>query len=82
MKKTDKDIKVEEEQITRAEFLKSFNQNMPTGFPKVTDEQLLRFKDEHVTFFKHGEYWSLDQHRKKIIDWLQQNRNLVEPVKG
>jgi len=72
-----KSPKPHEVQISISDFLKSFNQNMPEGFPQVTEEQLLRFKKEHLSFFKHGDSWSLDLHRKKIIDWLPQNNKVI-----
>ena len=46
---------------------------MPLSFPKVTEAQLLRFKESHISSFKGTDTWSLDQHRKKVIDWLPQN---------
>ncbi len=73
MKKKEKEPKLHENSISLSEFKDSFNQNMPETFPKVTEEQLLRFKKEHIAFFKHGDLWSLDLHRKKIIDWLPRN---------
>jgi hypothetical protein len=62
-----------EEQISLGTFLDLYNKNMPSNYPRVSEEQLLRFRKEHATLFKNGKYWSLDQHRKKIIDWLPQN---------
>lgn len=67
-------IKDNEIQISLQEFLESFNHNMPSSFPKVTEAQLLKFKESHAAFFKGGaNTWSLDQHRKKVIDWLPRN---------
>ncbi|MBP6911803.1 MAG: hypothetical protein KBB88_01205 [Candidatus Pacebacteria bacterium] len=67
-------IKENEIQISQEEFLASFNENMPSSFPKVTPGLLQKFKDTHKTFFKKGtKIWSLDQHRKKLIDWLPRN---------
>lgn len=68
-----KEPKLHEIKISLSEFLRSFNKNMPADFPKVTEEQLLRYKKEHSNFFKNDNSWSLDLHRKKIIDWLPQN---------
>ena len=62
--------------ISSAEFLESFNKNMPKGFPLVTATLLKKFKEEHPALFTHGELWSLDQHRKKIMDWLPRNSNI------
>jgi len=46
---------------------------MPTNFPQVREEDLLKFKKEHEPLFKKGNTWSLDQHRKKVMDWLPRN---------
>lgn len=72
--KPPKEPKTHEDQITLKEFLISFNKNMPATFLQVTEADLLKFKSAHETLFKHGNSWSLDQHRKKIIDWLPRHR--------
>ena len=59
-----------------SDFLKSFNKNMPEGFPRVSSALLKKFKEGHSKLFHNGDLWSLDQHRKKIVDWLSQNRPL------
>ena len=59
-----------ENHIPMADFLKSYNENIPAHFPPVSVEILLKFKESHTTLFKNGDLWSLDQHRKKIIDWM------------
>lgn len=28
----------------------------------------------HPSFFKHGNLWSLDEHRKRVIDWFQMKK--------
>ena len=38
--------------LSLSDFLKSFNQNMPTNFPQVREEDLLKFKKEHEPLFK------------------------------
>ena len=73
MEKYQKELKPYEAQIPLDEFMQSFNENMPIGFLQVTESQLIKFKESHMTLFKHGDLWSLDQHRKKIIDWLPRN---------
>ena len=59
--------------ISVAEFLESYNKNMPIGWPRATTTLLQKFRDEHSTLFTHGDQWSLDQHRKKLMDWLPRN---------
>jgi hypothetical protein len=69
-----KKIDVSQIQLSLTDFLKSYNKNLPQGFPQATAELLQKFKESHASFFKHGELWSLDEHRKKIVDWLQLNK--------
>ncbi|MEK7612782.1 MAG: hypothetical protein AAB449_01385 [Patescibacteria group bacterium] len=65
------------EQITLTDFLDSYNKNMPERFPRVTTVILKKFKEAHPSFFKHGDLWSLNLHRKKIMDWLPLNGDPV-----
>ena len=75
MKKTLEVIKPHERLLTINEFLDSYNTNMPPGYPRVSIALLEKFRDEHQSLFKSKEMWSLDHHRKKLIDWLPQNLN-------
>lgn len=74
MKPSSKQPHPSEERISSAEFLKSYNKNMPEGFLRASETTLQEFKDEHPSFFKHGNLWSLDEHRKRLIDWFQMRR--------
>ena len=71
------DIKLNEIQLSLSEFLESFNQNMPSNFPQVSEEQLIKFKKEHESLFKKSNTWSLDQYRKKVMDWLPRNSDIA-----
>jgi len=66
-------IRPSEIRITAEDFLASYNKNMPDGFPQVSEELMAKFKEEHPMLFKRDNLWSLDQHRKKLIDWLPRN---------
>jgi hypothetical protein len=70
MKTYKKEVPVYELQIPLSDFLKYYNHNIPAGFPSASTALLEKFKGTHPTLFKHGDLWSLDQHRKKIIEWL------------
>lgn len=59
--------------MTEAEFMESFNQNMPDGYPHVTLEILARFRAAHPSLFTDKNAWSLDRHRKRMIEWLPHN---------
>ena len=71
--KYSEELKISQAHISLSDFLKSYNENIPDNFPHATAALLEKFKIAHVTLFKHGDLWSLDQHRKKLIDWLPQN---------
>lgn len=73
MSKYEKDFKLNELRTTSSEFLASYNKNMPAGFPRVSLILLKKFKEAHPMLFKNDDLWSLDQHRKKLIDWLPRN---------
>jgi hypothetical protein len=73
MKKYAEELKISEAQVSLPDFMKSYNENIPQGFPHATTPLLKKFKDLHATLFKHGDMWSLDQHRKKLMDWLPRN---------
>jgi hypothetical protein len=70
--------KTHELPITLNEFLKWYNQNMPENFPRATISLLNRFREEHSSLFKRGDSWSLDLHRKKIMDWLPRNGGIMK----
>lgn len=74
MKRDGDRIKESEKRISISDFLESFNKNMPKGFPHVTPALLKKFQEAHAALFKgDATTWSLDQHRKKLIDWLPRN---------
>lgn len=73
MKKLSERIVPNETPLSAEEFLESFNANMPEGYPHVTMEILERFKLAHPNLFKKPNVWTLDLHRKRMIEWLPQN---------
>ncbi|OGZ05469.1 MAG: hypothetical protein A2942_01125 [Candidatus Lloydbacteria bacterium RIFCSPLOWO2_01_FULL_50_20] len=76
MKNNKTEIKEYEKQISISDFLRSYNQNMPATFPRATMLLLNKFREAHAGLFKHGDFWSLDLHRKKLIEWLPRNGGL------
>ncbi len=70
MKTPDLDRERSEESLTLSNFLKSYNHVLPLEFPRASLALLREFKKTHDTLFKSGDAWSLDQHRKKVMDWL------------
>jgi len=70
MRLPDLDRERSEKSISFSDFLKSYNENLPTEFPRASLALLREFKKANATLFKNGDLWSLDQHRKKVMDWL------------
>lgn len=56
--------------LTKKEFLTMYNHELPDAFPKASLPLLEVFKHTHPELFKRGAIWSLDQHRKRFMDWL------------
>ncbi len=77
MKKYIEELSVSEVRMTLADFIKSYNKGLPSGFPRSSAALLKKYKELHPLFFKHGDLWSLDEHRKKIIDWLPQQLEAI-----
>jgi hypothetical protein len=75
MKSNIPEQKLNEIELSLAQFLESFNENMPDNLSQVSEAQLIKFKEEHASFFRKGDTWSLDLHRKKVMDWLPRKTN-------
>ena len=73
MNKPSERIVPNEAPLTKAEFMESYNKNMPEGYPRATLTLLEKFKEAHLSLFKGKSAWTLDQHRKRLFDWLPQN---------
>ena len=71
MKAPDPDRIRSEKTHSLAEFLKLYNENLPLNFPRASAALLEEFKSTHKNFFKTDNLWSLDSHRKKVMDWLR-----------
>lgn len=58
-------------QKSSVDFMESYNQTIPIGFPRLTEELLKKFRSEKPMLFKDSELWSIDKHRKEVVDWFQ-----------
>lgn len=66
-----------ETSVTPAVFLEGYNKNIPINFPRVSIAKLKKFQDTHPTLFKQKDAWSVARHRKKLIDWLSSNSDIL-----
>lgn len=70
MKRIDLDRERSEKKLTLKEFLASYNQDLPPGYPRASAAYLADFIGTHPELFKEKNVWSLDKHRKRVMDWL------------
>jgi len=73
MKTPDLHKEKSEKKLSLNDFLESYNENLPSQFPRASVLFLKEFGKTHPGLFKEDESWSLDQHRKKFMDWLPQH---------
>lgn len=59
-----------------AVFVQYYNQNIPSQFPRASVKALEKFKETHADLFKGGAEWTIDKHRKKLMDWLTSNKEV------
>jgi len=59
-----------EKKLSLPEFLAMYNEGLPEAYPRASSSLLKEFKSTHGELFKHQDTWSLDQHRKRLMDWL------------
>jgi hypothetical protein len=70
MRSPDLDRERSEKLLSLPAFLKSYNEGLPFEFPRASLPLLREFRKGHATLFKHSDSWSLDQHRKVVMNWL------------
>ena len=51
-------------------FIENYNKSIPENFPPATSKALKQFQITHPLLFKKPDDWSIDKHRKRLMDWL------------
>jgi len=70
MKRRDLVLEQNQAKTTIEVFTALYNKNTPENLPHVTVKILKEFKAANPSLFKHGDSWSMERHRKKVMDWL------------
>ncbi|OGL78158.1 hypothetical protein A3J43_01750 [Candidatus Uhrbacteria bacterium RIFCSPHIGHO2_12_FULL_54_23] len=72
-----KDLLLEKSQkvISSSEFLRSYNESIPAAFPPATAAALEEFATMNGRLFSARGAWSLEKHRKRLMDWLPSYQN-------
>lgn len=68
--KKNRELEVNQVPTTMAVFMETYNKSIPSGFPAASMPALKKFQALHPILFKKGDEWSIDKHRKKLMDWL------------
>lgn len=51
-------------------FVQYYNKNVPEAFPRASLHTLIKFQETHPGLFEKNNEWTIDKHRKKLMDWL------------
>ncbi|OHB17597.1 MAG: hypothetical protein A2734_01075 [Parcubacteria group bacterium RIFCSPHIGHO2_01_FULL_40_30] len=51
-------------------FIENYNKSIPKDFPRATTKALKEFQITHSALFKRPDDWSIEKHRKRLMDWL------------
>jgi len=51
-------------------FVQYYNKNIPDAFPRATLKALEKFQALYPSLFKENSEWTVNRHRKKLMDWL------------
>ena len=52
------------------DFMEAYNRMIPSDYPHATVQALHKFQATHSMLFKFNDQWSIDRHRKRLMDWL------------
>lgn len=80
MKRKDLQLELNQMRTTIDVFMKAYNQTLPQGFPVATASTLKKFQQQNSSLFsarggENKKEWSIEKHRKKLMDWLPANTN-------
>ena len=70
MKTRDLVLEMNQAMTTMENFMESYNKSIPESFPRASKKVLIKFQAMHVRLFKKPDQWSIERHRKKLMDWL------------
>jgi len=76
MRSKNDEFKINQIATPMADFMDSYNKSIPVAFPHASTKALKQFQVLHPILFKHGDEWSIDRHRKRLMDWLSSYREV------
>ena len=79
MKRKNIQQQINQDVVSIAVFMESYNKSLPQGFPEASKKNLEGFYKTHPLLFKEGRNkWSIDKHRKRLMDWLASHHESSE----
>lgn len=64
--------------VSTVGFMEAYNKKLPKGFPEASVRNLEEFYKGHSLLFKNGyNKWSIDKHRKRVMDWLSSHHEQI-----
>jgi hypothetical protein len=59
-------------------FIEYYNRTIPADFTHATEKAMKKFKADRTALFDGDGLWSLDKHRKHVMDFLRSYREIEE----
>lgn len=56
--------------VSTSIFVQYYNKNVPEAFPRASIRALDKFQATYPGLFHGNNEWTIDKHRKKLMDWL------------
>ena len=75
MKRKGLDLEINRKETPLPDFIEKYNASIPASFPRASLASLQEFRVSHPILFKKGAGWSVDRHRKRLMDWLSSYRH-------
>lgn len=75
MKRKNDELKLNQNLTPLSAFRESYNKTIPSHFSPVTVEKLKEFQASCPSLFRSKDEWSIDKHRKRLMDWLAAHRD-------
>lgn len=76
IRKKNNDLEINQITTTLPIFMETYNKSIPPSFPSASIPVLKKFQTLHPALFKNTDEWSIDKHRKKLMDWLPSSNKL------
>lgn len=70
MKENNDALKLNQTVTSLLVFMEEYNKSIPASFPRASVNILKQFQALHPILFRNSDQWSIDRHRKRVMDWL------------